>query len=97
MQTSGQGDCKNVSFTPPPAIQDITHLTQINHHFSIYSLHDKAKDKEFELELSWVCDESNKQHIRVPKDVFAEAQKFAIDSTKEEDASEDEEIDNIVE
>ncbi|MCH99956.1 proteasome subunit alpha type-3-like, partial [Trifolium medium] len=29
---------------------------------SIYGVHDEAKDKDFELEMSWVCDESNRQH-----------------------------------
>ncbi|KAI8600737.1 hypothetical protein EDD21DRAFT_415579 [Dissophora ornata] len=28
----------------------------------IYNVHDDAKDKEFELELSWVCDESKGFH-----------------------------------
>ncbi|KAL9323839.1 hypothetical protein ACSQ67_008696 [Phaseolus vulgaris] len=28
----------------------------------IYGVHDDAKDKDFELEMSWVCDESNRQH-----------------------------------
>ena len=32
---------------------------------SIYGVHDEAKDKAFELELSWVCDESNRQHEKV--------------------------------
>ena len=32
---------------------------------SIYGIHDKAKDKEFELEMSWVCDESNRLHQKV--------------------------------
>ena len=32
---------------------------------SIYGVHDEAKDKEFELEMSWVCDESDKQFVRV--------------------------------
>lgn len=32
---------------------------------SIYGIHDEAKDKEFELEMSWVCDESNRQHQKV--------------------------------
>lgn len=32
---------------------------------SIYGVHDEAKDKEFELEMSWVCDESNRQHQKV--------------------------------
>lgn len=32
---------------------------------SIYKVHDEAKDKAFELEMSWVCDESNRQHQKV--------------------------------
>lgn len=32
---------------------------------SIYGVHDEAKDKDFELEMSWVCDESNRQHGKV--------------------------------
>lgn len=31
----------------------------------IYGVHDEAKDKAFELEMSWVCDESNRQHQKV--------------------------------
>lgn len=34
-------------------------------HFSIYGVHDEAKDKAFELEMSWICDESNREHQRV--------------------------------
>lgn len=32
---------------------------------SIYKVHDEAKDKAFELEMSWVCDESKRQHEKV--------------------------------
>lgn len=32
---------------------------------SIYGVHDEAKDKAFELEMSWVCEESNRQHQKV--------------------------------
>ncbi|KAG8651056.1 hypothetical protein MANES_07G090500v8 [Manihot esculenta] len=31
----------------------------------IYKVHDEAKDKAFELEMSWVCNESNKLHQKV--------------------------------
>ncbi|RHN50651.1 putative proteasome endopeptidase complex [Medicago truncatula] len=31
----------------------------------IYGVHDEAKDKDFELEMSWVCEESNRQHEKV--------------------------------
>ena len=34
---------------------------------SIYAVHDEAKDKAFELEMSWICDESNREHERVNK------------------------------
>lgn len=35
---------------------------------SIYKVHDEAKDKAFELEMSWVCDESKQQHQKVIPD-----------------------------
>jgi len=44
----------------------------------------ELKDKLFELELSWVCPESNNQHQFVPKDVFDAAEKFAKDAAQEE-------------
>jgi hypothetical protein len=37
---------------------------------SIYGVHDEAKDKDFELEMSWVCDESNRQHEKVRQQVY---------------------------
>jgi 20S proteasome subunit alpha 7 len=43
----------------------------------IYSVHDDVKDKEFELELSWICQESGNRHQLVPKDIVAEAEEYA--------------------
>ncbi|KAF8897385.1 20S proteasome subunit [Infundibulicybe gibba] len=40
----------------------------------IYLVHDDAKEKEFELEMSWIGDETNGVHLPVPKDLFAEAE-----------------------
>jgi len=39
----------------------------------IYSVHDDVKDKPFELELSWVCEDSKKQHVFVPGDILLQA------------------------
>ncbi|KAI0750940.1 20S proteasome subunit [Daedaleopsis nitida] len=39
----------------------------------IYLVHDDAKEKEFELELSWVGTETNGIHQPVPKELFDEA------------------------
>ena len=39
----------------------------------IYSQHDPAKDKPIELELSWVCDATGRQHKLVPPELKAEA------------------------
>ncbi|KAI8563516.1 hypothetical protein RHMOL_Rhmol03G0116600 [Rhododendron molle] len=33
--------------------------------WSIYKVHDEAKDKTFEFEMSWVCDESKRQREKV--------------------------------
>ncbi|KAI9513185.1 20S proteasome subunit [Russula earlei] len=43
----------------------------------IHLVHDDAKEKEFELELSWLGDETNGRHVPVPKDLFEEADRKA--------------------
>eukprot|EP00301_Raphidiophrys_heterophryoidea_P026797 c932_g1_i1.p1 GENE.c932_g1_i1~~c932_g1_i1.p1 ORF type:complete len:272 (-),score=78.49 c932_g1_i1:669-1427(-) len=40
----------------------------------IHSTHDENKDKPFELEMSWICDESGCKHQLVPDDLVAEAE-----------------------
>lgn len=55
---------------------------------SIYLVHDELKDKNFELELSWVCKDSNGFHEKVPESVFAEAErsaKLAMEADSESD------------
>ncbi|CAG8761525.1 nucleophile aminohydrolase [Gigaspora rosea] len=49
----------------------------------IYTVHDEAKDKEFELELSWITEE-NRRHQFVPDDIAAEAERLAKESLNEE-------------
>jgi len=43
----------------------------------IYMQHDPAKEKEIELEISWVCKESNCLHKLVPNDLKLEAEEAA--------------------
>ncbi|KAJ7976507.1 Proteasome subunit alpha type [Quillaja saponaria] len=52
----------------------------------IYGVHDEAKDKDFELEMSWVCDESNRQHQKVPDGLLEEAKAAAKAALEEMDA-----------
>eukprot|EP00486_Rosalina_sp_Unknown_P000112 CAMPEP_0201566176 /NCGR_PEP_ID=MMETSP0190_2-20130828/5762_1 /ASSEMBLY_ACC=CAM_ASM_000263 /TAXON_ID=37353 /ORGANISM="Rosalina sp." /LENGTH=265 /DNA_ID=CAMNT_0047984517 /DNA_START=75 /DNA_END=872 /DNA_ORIENTATION=- len=59
----------------------------------IYQLHDEVKDKPFELELSWICDASNKKHQFVPKELLDEAI-AAGKKAAEDDDSEDEDDDD---
>lgn len=52
----------------------------------IHQVHDESKDKQFELEMSWICPESNYEHERVPSDLLAEAEaeaKAALDAMDE--------------
>ena len=44
---------------------------------SIYLVHDDAKEKDFELEMSWVGDETDGIHQPVPKDLLDEASRKA--------------------
>jgi len=59
---------------------------------TIYKLHDDIKDKDFELELSWVCEESKRKHVMVPSDVRAEAIRLGKEAKEKEemDDSDDE-------
>ncbi|OMH81292.1 Proteasome subunit alpha type-3 [Zancudomyces culisetae] len=43
----------------------------------IYTVHDNSKDSIFELELAWICPESNYVFSRVPKELFDEAVQYA--------------------
>ncbi|KAI0375778.1 20S proteasome subunit [Pilatotrama ljubarskyi] len=43
----------------------------------IYLVHDDAKEKDFELEMSWVGEETNGIHLPVPKELFEEAARKA--------------------
>lgn len=43
-------------------------------------MHDDAKEKEFELEMSWIGDETNGLHLPVPKELAAEAERKAKES-----------------
>jgi len=43
----------------------------------IYLVHDDQKEKEFELEMTWIGDETNGLHLPVPKDLHTEAERKA--------------------
>lgn len=59
----------------------------------IYTLHEEGKDKPFELEMSWICEESNWMHKGVPKNIIAESVEWAKnDIEEEEDEDEDDEM-----
>jgi len=50
----------------------------------IYCVHDDLKDRLFDLELSWVCPQSNNLHQLVPKVFFEKAESMAKEAQKEE-------------
>jgi len=39
----------------------------------IYVVHEDTKEKDFELEISWVAEESNGLHVHVPQDLLVDA------------------------
>lgn len=41
---------------------------------SIYLVHEDAKEKEFELEMSWIGEETGNKHVPVPEDLLKEAE-----------------------
>lgn len=59
---------------------------------SIYTVHDELKDKNFELELSWVCKESNGRHEKVPESIFTDAEKAAKQAMEADSESDTEDM-----
>merc|ERR1712146_735813 len=57
----------------------------------IYATHDETKDKAFELEMSWVCAETNGQHSHVPDAILQEAEAYAQAKMDEDSDDDDDE------
>ncbi len=57
-----------------------SHLGLITSTRSIHLVHDDAKEKDFELEMSWIGQESNFRIVPVPDDLFKEADQKARDA-----------------
>ncbi|KAL7410883.1 nucleophile aminohydrolase [Mrakia frigida] len=49
----------------------------------IHLCHADEKDKEFELEITWICPESKGRHVFIPQDLLEEAERKAKESMDE--------------
>ncbi len=61
-------------------------------YYSIYIVHDEVKDKHFEMELSWVGQNTQGRHVKVPDDVFADAERYARSALEEDSDSGNEDM-----
>lgn len=52
----------------------------------IYQVHDELKDKDFKLELSWVCQASNGRHQMVPDEMYTAATRAGQEAVDEDDS-----------
>lgn len=55
----------------------------------IYIVHDEVKDKNFELELSWVGEGTRNLHELVPLELHLESEKYAKESLVDESSSDE--------
>lgn len=51
----------------------------------LLTCHEEMKDKKYELDLSWVCEESEQRHQLIPGDVKAEILKQAEELIEKEE------------
>lgn len=65
-------ELEKLKFDQLTMIEAVNHCARI-----IHLVHDDAKDKDFELEMSWICNESLNIHEAVPIDILAEAERLA--------------------
>ncbi|OZJ02337.1 hypothetical protein BZG36_04592 [Bifiguratus adelaidae] len=50
----------------------------------IHAAHDDSKDKDFELEISWISEDTKGRHQFVPKEIVEEAERLAKESLNDE-------------
>jgi len=77
-RASAKGELEKLKLEEMTCVQATKEIAKI-----IYQLHDEVKDKEFELELGWICTDSNYQYQSVPKAIYDEAVKFGKESLNE--------------
>lgn len=76
-------ELEKLDFMNLSSAEAVNHAARI-----IHMVHDDAKDKEFELEMTWICPESNGKHVPVPTEIKYEAErlaKAALDTAMEQD------------
>jgi 20S proteasome subunit alpha 7 len=73
----------NTTMTVQEAVKQIAKI--------VYMLYDENKDKPFELEMSWLSEETQWKHQGVPKDVLSEAITWAKEQLEEEEDDDEEE------
>ena len=60
---------------------------------SLNTLHDEVRHP-FELELSWICKETNWQHNLVPDNLRDEVNEWAVQSIKDDEMADDDDDDD---
>jgi len=81
---AAKGEIEKLKLSEMTARQAVNEVAKI-----IYTVHDDVKDKEFELEMSWICPESNHEHQLVPRAILDEAEKYAKTALEESMADEE--------
>eukprot|EP01119_Soliformovum_irregulare_P013628 TRINITY_DN3652_c0_g1_i4.p1 TRINITY_DN3652_c0_g1~~TRINITY_DN3652_c0_g1_i4.p1 ORF type:complete len:252 (+),score=69.13 TRINITY_DN3652_c0_g1_i4:79-834(+) len=66
---AAKGEIEKLKLSELTAREAVAEVAKI-----IYQVHDEVKDKEFELELSWICPESKNRHEMVPKEIAQAAE-----------------------
>jgi len=79
-------ELEKIDFTQVTCREAINHVARI-----LYKLHDEVKDKEMEVEISWVSDESKRRHVLIPDSLRAEAVRLAKEAKKREEMDSDDE------
>lgn len=82
-------ELEKLDFSKLTVAEGVKHIARI-----LYKLHDEMKDKELDVELSWVCDASDRKHVSVPNDIAQEAIRLAKEAKRKEDMDDDDDDDD---
>jgi len=82
------GELEKLDFTKITVREAVDEIARI-----VYKFHDSIKDKELELELTWICDASERKVQIVPTDIAEAAIALAKDKKQKEEMEESDDED----
>ena len=89
LKQGASSELEKLDFASITCREAVQHIARI-----VYKLHDAVKDKEMELEMSWICSDSKRMVQSVPAELAQQAVQLAKEAKQREEMEESDDEDD---